>query len=70
MIGHLKETENKAPFSWGLGKLAAIPNAKYLLEVWTAPDGNWTLLMTVPLSGRSCILDQGEGWTSKRGSRI
>jgi hypothetical protein len=34
-----------------------------VLEVYTATDGNWTILMTFP-DGRSCLMAEGEGWAT------
>ena len=32
-----------------------------LLEVFSAPSGSWTLLMTRP-GGKSCLMSSGDGW--------
>lgn len=32
-----------------------------VVELYTAPDGSWTVVMT-DVSGRSCILAIGQGW--------
>lgn len=32
-----------------------------VMEVWTDPQGDWTLVMTYA-SGRSCIVAMGEHW--------
>jgi hypothetical protein len=34
-----------------------------VIEVYTAADGNWTILMTFP-DGRSCLVAEGEGWVT------
>lgn len=32
-----------------------------IVELYTAPDGSWTVVMT-DVSGRACILAIGQGW--------
>ncbi|BCH21869.1 hypothetical protein MesoLjLc_14920 [Mesorhizobium sp. L-8-10] len=32
-----------------------------VVELYTAPDGSWTVVMT-DVSGRACILAIGQGW--------
>jgi hypothetical protein len=32
-----------------------------VIEVWAAPDGDWTLVQTY-LNGQACILAMGEAW--------
>lgn len=38
-----------------------------LMEVFSSPDGNtWTLLLTTP-DGTSCLMGEGQGWSSLPG---
>lgn len=36
-------------------------NDTVVVELYTAPDGSWTVVMT-DVTGRACILAIGEGW--------
>lgn len=36
-------------------------NEEAMIEVWTDPRGDWTLVQTYT-SGKACILAIGEGW--------
>ena len=41
---------------------AGLSNRGWLVEVWTAPDGEtWSIISTSP-HGVSCIQDAGEDW--------
>lgn len=39
-----------------------VTNRGAVLEVFVAPSGTWTLVVTVP-SGMSCLTGVGDGWT-------
>ena len=38
-----------------------VRSPEQVMEVWTGPRGDWTLVMTYA-SGRSCIVAMGENW--------
>jgi hypothetical protein len=40
---------------------SGIRDVEAVIEVWTAPSGNWTLVQTYT-DGRSCIVAMGEAW--------
>jgi hypothetical protein len=40
---------------------SGIRDAEAVIEVWTAPSGDWTLVQTYT-DGRSCILAMGAAW--------
>ena len=39
-----------------------------VLELFAAPSGNWTIIMTRP-DGASCLMSVGEGWQSVQPTR-
>ncbi len=42
-----------------------IRDPEQIMEVWTGPTGNWTLIVTYA-NGTSCIVAMGENWTPQR----
>lgn len=40
---------------------SGLRSAEAMIEVWAAPDGDWTLVQSY-VDGRSCIVAMGEGW--------
>jgi hypothetical protein len=40
---------------------AGLRDGEAVLEVWTRPSGDWTLVQSYP-TGTACILAMGEAW--------
>ncbi len=55
MIGYLGDGFKEARSGIGLGANGAV------VELYTAENGSWTLLMTAP-GGPTCVIGNGEGW--------
>ena len=51
----LETRYSERPAAIGLGNNGA------MVEVFTAPAGNWSIVMTQP-NGVSCLIASGEGW--------
>lgn len=55
MVKRLTETYGATLAATGVRDMDAV------MEVWTAPSGNWTLVQSYA-DGRSCILAMGADW--------
>ena len=55
MVKRLTETYGASLAATGVRDMDAV------MEVWTAPSGNWTLVQSYA-NGRSCILAMGANW--------
>ncbi|PZQ99156.1 MAG: hypothetical protein DI533_00130 [Cereibacter sphaeroides] len=59
MVKRLTETYGASLTATGVRDMDAV------MEVWTAPSGNWTLVQSYA-NGRSCILAMGADWEMPR----
>jgi hypothetical protein len=60
------EMVNRLTRSYGANMAASgIRDIEAVMEVWTAPSGQWTLVQTYA-DGRSCILAMGADWDMPR----
>lgn len=55
VTGALERQYAERPFARGLG------DNGNLIEVWAAPDGGFTILMTAP-NGVACLMAAGKDW--------
>ena len=55
MTQNLRESHAEQPVSMGLD------NSGVMIEVFAAPAGNWTIVMTQP-NGMSCLMAAGQSW--------
>lgn len=53
----LEQKYAETPVSIGLANNGAV------IEVFAAPSGTWTIIMTQP-TGQSCLIGSGENWTN------
>jgi hypothetical protein len=53
---------NKLTYAYGSSVAATgLRDIEAVIEVWTAPNGRWTLVQTYT-DGMTCILAMGEAW--------
>lgn len=43
--------------------MAGLSNNGAIIEIWAAPTGSWTVLMSMP-DGVSCVMDVGQAYLS------
>ena len=57
---------DKLAHRFGAARAASgIRDPEQVMEVWTDPQGDWTLVVTYA-TGTSCIVAMGEDWNSTR----
>ena len=60
------EMEQRLAIRFGSSRTATgLRDPETLLEVWTSPQGRWTLVQS-HANGQSCIVAMGEGWDMPR----